>query len=230
MHLTVLNSHNPNQSFPDIQDAFTDPDGLLAMGGCLSPTRLLNAYRHGIFPWYNADDPILWWSPDPRLVLFPDKLIISRSLQKSLRQEIFSVTFDKAFDAVVTACSEPRADGAGTWISPEMHAAYSELHRLGHAHSVETWLDNQLVGGLYGVTIGQVFFGESMFHKQTNASKVAFVGLVTRLKLWHYQLIDCQVHSKHLVSLGAQDISRREFANLLQSYCPAPVHTLAWHP
>lgn len=229
MHLTVLNSKNPNQAFPDINTAFTDPDGLLAMGGCLSPARLLNAYRHGIFPWYNPDDPILWWSPNPRLVLFPDKLIISRSLQKNLRKELFTVTFDKAFDAVIKACAKPRADAMGTWINAEMNTAYNELHRLGYAHSVETWLDNKLVGGLYGVTIGQVFFGESMFHHKTDASKVAFVGLVTRLKLWHYQLIDCQVHSKHLVSLGAENIARTDFANLLHEYCALAPHTLAWH-
>jgi leucyl/phenylalanyl-tRNA--protein transferase len=228
MHLTVLNSYNPTQSFPDIATALIDPDGLLAMGGCLSPERLLNAYKHGIFPWYNPDDPILWWSPNPRLVLFPNNLIVSHSLQKTLRKEIFKVTFDKAFDTVMKACAQPRADGAGTWISPEMNAAYNELHRLGYAHSVETWLGDELVGGLYGVCIGQVFFGESMFHTQTNASKVAFVALVTRLKLWHYQLIDCQVHSKHLVSLGAENIARADFAHLLDKYCKAPVHTLAW--
>jgi leucyl/phenylalanyl-tRNA--protein transferase len=228
MRLAILNPYTPEQAFPRLERALIEPDGLLAMGGCLSPTRLLNAYRQGIFPWYNQDDPILWWSPNPRLVLFPDKLIVSRSLHKTCRKNVFQVTFDKAFSEVIRACAEPRADGLGTWISPEMQSAYNTLHRLGYAHSVEAWQDDKLVGGLYGVSIGQVFFGESMFHRATDASKVAFVTLVQQLKQWHYALIDCQVHSAHLASLGAESIARAEFAHLLAQHCAVPAHHLAW--
>ena len=228
MHLTVLNRDNPQQNFPPISKALTEPDGLLAVGGCLSAPRLLNAYRQGIFPWYNEGDPILWWSPNQRLVLFPAQLQVSRSLAKRLRQELYTITFDKAFDRVMTSCALPRRGQQGTWIDSQMHAAYNELHRLGYAHSVEAWAGSALVGGLYGIAIGQVFFGESMFHTQTDASKVAFVTLVNHLKLWHYALIDCQVHSQHLVSLGAQTIERCQFAELLAAHCANSAHLLAW--
>ena len=222
MQLTVLDPNNPEQNFPLADQALREPDGLLAIGGCLSKNRLVNAYRHGIFPWYNAGEPILWWSPDPRLVLFPDKLIISSSLQKTLRKNIFSVTFDQAFHKVVSACAAPRKDGKGTWITDEINAAYNELHKAGFAHSVETWLGDELVGGLYGVALGQVFFGDSMFHTQTDASKVAFATLVKRLQSLGYRMIDCQVHTRHLASFGAEEISRHYFTRLLNQYCDTP--------
>ncbi len=226
--LTILDPNNPNQDFPPVNKALRNPDGLLAVGGCLSRNRLLNAYRHGIFPWYNPGEPILWWSPDPRLVLFPDQLIVSRSLHKTLRKNIFSVTFDQAFNEVIAACAEPRKDTAGTWITTEINAAYIHLHQTGFAHSVEAWLDNELVGGLYGIALGQVFFGESMFHTRTDASKVAFATLVKQLGSWGYRLIDCQVHSRHLESLGAQEISRDYFKKLLDQYCDIPEQPRTW--
>lgn len=228
MRLTVLDPNNPDQDFPLVSKALREPDGLLAVGGCLSQHRLLNAYRHGIFPWYNPGEPILWWSPDPRLILFPDKLVISRSLHKTLRKNIFSVTFDRAFNDVIAACADPRKDAAGTWITEEINAAYNQLHQAGFAHSVEAWLDDELVGGLYGVAIGQVFFGESMFHTRTDASKVAFASLVKQLNAWGYQLIDCQVHTNHLESLGAEEISRDYFTALLDQYCDTPALSSAW--
>ena len=228
MRLTLLDPDNPAQAFPPLYKALREPDGLLAVGGCLSTERLINAYRRGIFPWYNADEPILWWSPDPRLVLFPDKLLVSRSLRKTLRKNVFTVTFDKAFSEVMIACAEPRKDSAGTWISSDIYQAYVELHQQGFAHSVEVWFNDELVGGLYGVALGQVFFGESMFHTKTDASKVAFVSLVEQLQAWHYQLIDCQIHTNHLASLGAEDIDRRTFVRLLNQYCRMPVSLIAW--
>lgn len=228
MPLTVLDTNNPEQEFPALNKALSVPDGLLAIGGCLSKKRLLNAYRHGVFPWFNPDDPILWWSPDPRLVLFPQKLIISRSLKKTLRKNIFSVTFDQVFDDVINACAEPRQQSTGTWITSEMNHAYRELHQLGMAHSVEAWHDGKLVGGLYGVAIGKVFFGESMFHTQTDASKVAFIYLVEQLQNWNYQMIDCQVHTSHLASLGAEEIKRNVFKKLLNQYCDTTAHPAAW--
>jgi leucyl/phenylalanyl-tRNA--protein transferase len=222
MQLTVLDANNPEQDFPTVNKALRDPDGLLAVGGCLSKQRLLNAYRHGIFPWYNPGEPILWWSPDPRLVLFPDQLIVSRSLRKTMRKNIFSITFDQAFNEVITACAKPRKDAAGTWITEEINRAYNELHSLGIAHSAEAWLDGELVGGLYGIALGQVFFGESMFHTKTDASKVVFATLVEQLKSLNYQLIDCQVHTRHLESFGAQEIDRSDFTKLLDQYCDVP--------
>ncbi|MGZ8919215.1 MAG: leucyl/phenylalanyl-tRNA--protein transferase [Methylobacter sp.] len=228
MQLTILDPNNPEQDFPALNRALLEPDGLLAIGGCLSKNRLLNAYRHGIFPWFNPEDPILWWSPNPRLVLFPDKLYISRSLRKTMRKQIFTVTIDQAFDKVIAACAKPRKEGAGTWITKEINEAYNELHQLGIAHSAEAWLNDELVGGLYGVTLGRVFFGESMFHTKTDASKVVFASLVEQLKSWNYQLIDCQMHTPHLESLGAQEIDRSYFATLLDEYCDTPPNQSAW--
>jgi leucyl/phenylalanyl-tRNA---protein transferase len=222
MRLTLLDPYNPKQAFPPLTQALQQPNGLLAVGGCLSSERLLAAYRRGIFPWYNDDEPILWWSPDPRLVLFPERLQVSRSLRKTLRKGRFTVTFDNAFADVLNGCAKPRSDDNGTWLNRDMKAAYNELHRLGHAHSVEVWLAGELVGGLYGVALGQVFFGESMFHSRTDASKVGFVTLVEQLIDWGYQLIDCQVHTEHLVSLGAEQISRQQFNQLLAQYCDLP--------
>ena len=213
-----LNIHDPTD-FPDVNLALTDPDGLLAIGGDLTEERLLTAYRNGIFPWYNEDQPILWWSPDPRAVLFPDNLRISKSLRKKLRRQVFTVRFDTAFEQVVRACAEPRVDQNGTWISEEMYEAYVRLHQAGHAHSVECWQNDRLVGGLYGISIGQIFFGESMFSRVTDASKVAFVYLVKHAAAKGFPLIDCQVSSDHLASLGADDIDRSVFVTYLNQYC-----------
>jgi leucyl/phenylalanyl-tRNA--protein transferase len=228
MKIAILDSQHPDQPFPPLDTALAEPNGLLAVGGCLSVTRLLNAYRHGIFPWYNANEPILWWSPDPRLVLFPERLQVSRSLRKTLRKNIFTVTFDTVFDTVIGACADSRQGREGTWITNDIMRAYHELHLLGFAHSVETWCEGELVGGLYGVAIGRVFFGESMFHTETDASKAAFAVLVQHLKDWNFELIDCQVYTHHLASLGAELIGRRTFINLLDRYCTIPVAACAW--
>lgn len=213
-----LNAYNP-ADFPDVSLALTEPDGLLAVGGDLSEQRLLAAYRKGIFPWYNEDQPILWWSPDPRAVLFPENLKISKSLRKRLRQNCFSLSFDTAFEQVVCECAAPRARQCGTWISDEMREAYVRLYQHGYAHSVEAWREGRLVGGLYGIAIGRIFFGESMFSRMTDASKVAFVYLVKHLQEKGYPLIDCQVRSPHLESLGACNIERSAFIDYLDEYC-----------
>lgn len=228
MQLTVLDPSNPEQPFPPLHKALQDPNGLLAIGGCLSTQRLLNAYKHGIFPWYNIGEPILWWSPDPRLVLFPDHLQVSRSLRKTMRKGVFTFTTDQAFEQVMIACAQPREQESGTWITNDIHQAYNALHKLGVAHSAETWLDGELVGGLYGVALGRVFFGESMFHTVTDASKAAFVYLVDLLTSWDYQLIDCQVHTSHLESLGAQEIERQHFSRLLDQLCEEAPKPFAW--
>jgi leucyl/phenylalanyl-tRNA--protein transferase len=228
MQLTLLDPYDPDQAFPALCGALHEPNGLLAVGGCLSTKRLLTAYRRGIFPWYNPGEPILWWSPDPRLVLFPDKLAVSRSLRKTIRKNIFSVSFDKAFNDVIDGCADFRKDAPGTWITTDINWAYKQLYRLGIAHSAEAWLDGELVGGLYGLALGRVFFGESMFHTRTDASKVAFVTLVERLKGWDFQLIDCQVQTAHLESFGAELIDRNDFAGLLDRYCEIPAALTAW--
>lgn len=206
-------------SFPDVSDALLEPDGLLAIGGDLSTERLLAAYARGIFPWYSDGQPILWWSPNPRAVLFPDELKISRSLKKSIRRQDYTITADTAFEDVIRECAVPRKDGLGTWITSEMNQAYIHLHQEGYAHSVEVWRNNRLVGGLYGISIGQVFFGESMFSRESDASKLAFCFLVTQLKNWDYKLIDCQVYSEHLGTLGARIIPREVFILLLAKHC-----------
>ena len=226
--LTFLDSNQADQPFPPITQALTEPDGLLAAGGCLSTQRIINAYTLGIFPWYSNNDPILWWSPDPRLVIFPENLHLARSLQKTLRKQIFQITFDTAFTQVIKACAAPRSNESGTWLLPEMQQAYHRLHNEGYAHSIEAWHDGELVGGLYGIAIGQVFFGESMFHRKTDASKVAFVTLIQQLSNWGYQLVDCQVHTQHLVSLGAEEISRAHFASLLQKHHHCKPRSSAW--
>ena len=215
--------------FPDPSYALEEPNGLLAVGGDLSPARLLNAYRQGIFPWYSDDQPILWWSPAPRTVLFPKQLKISRSLQKRLRKADFSVSMDQAFADVMQACSEARHGQDGTWITEEMKQAYLQLHRIGFAHSVEVWQAGQLVGGLYGVSMGKVFFGESMFSRINDASKLALVHLVRQLLAWNFALIDCQVGSAHLSSLGAVAIPREAFLDLLDTHCePVECHQGHW--
>ena len=227
--LHLLDPNDDTTPFPEVTEALRQPDGLLAVGGCLSSRRLLNAYRHGIFPWYSDGEPILWWSPDPRLVLFPERMRISRSLRKTLRRGVFRVTTDAAFRQVMQACAEPRSDGAGTWITGEMIEAYVELHARGYAHSVEAWCGERLVGGVYGVALGQVFFGESMFSRMTDASKVALAHLVDRLLAWGYRLVDCQVRTDHLLSLGAEEIPRARFAELLRQWCDLPSTADAWH-
>lgn len=210
-----IDPDSPEIFFPDVETALREPDGLLAVGGDLKPERLLLAYRNGIFPWFGPDQPILWWAPDPRLVLFPEQLRISRSLSRTLRKQRFTVTFDTAFAQVVDECAAPRPGQAGTWITPEMQSAYRRMHELGHAHSVECWQHGELVGGLYGIAIGHVFFGESMFTRVADASKVGFVTLVQQLQASGYRLIDCQVHTDHLESLGAMMIPRPDFTRLL---------------
>jgi len=192
-------------------------DGLLAVGGDLSPPRLLLAYQYGIFPWYSPGEPILWWAPDPRLVLFPDELRISRRLARTLRQHKFKITFDQNFPAVIEACSSiRRSQGEGTWIDRRMREAYTLLHELGYAHSVECWQGEELVGGLYGVSLGGAFFGESMFSRVRDSSKVALAHLVDLLKDWQFDLIDCQLPTSHLKSLGAKEIPAADFYDLLQ--------------
>ncbi|MGE6792834.1 leucyl/phenylalanyl-tRNA--protein transferase [Pseudomonas guineae] len=208
--------------FPPLNKALREPNGLLAAGGDLRPERLIEAYRHGCFPWFQDDQPILWWSPDPRTVLLPNKLHISRSLAKVLRQARYRVTFDQAFADVIRACAGPRSYAAETWITSPMQDAYLELHKRGVAHSVEVWRDNQLIGGLYGLAMGQLFFGESMFSHADNASKVGFATLVERLKHWGFALIDCQMPTEHLLSLGAETISRDEFACYLSAHLDQP--------
>jgi leucyl/phenylalanyl-tRNA--protein transferase len=206
--------------FPALETALAEPNGLLAAGGDLSPQRLLAAYRRGIFPWYSTGEPILWWSPDPRMVLFPDGLKISRSLAKTLRNTDYEVRLDSAFGAVVRACAgKPREGQSGTWITREMQAAYRELHRLGYAHSVETWIDGKLAGGLYGIALGRAFFGESMFTDQRDASKIALAHLCAYLKQRGFGIIDCQMETAHLASLGARPIPRRDFAARLAELC-----------
>ena len=229
MQLPILDPSDPNQDFPAIETALTDPDGLLAAGGCLSAQRIINAYRQGIFPWFSPDEPILWWSPNPRLVLFPESLNVSRSLRKTIRKEIFTLTYDQAFPQVMQYCASPRAEETGTWITEDMYQAYNKLHQQGVAHSFEAWFNGELVGGLYGIAIGQVFFGESMFHRKTDASKVAFYHAVKQLSEWGYQLIDCQVHSDHLSSLGAEEIDRNDFSQLLKQYCTLKPSDQAWN-
>lgn len=202
---------NRDSPFPPLEFALEQPNGLLAVGGDLSPARLLSAYRKGIFPWYSDGDPILWWSPDPRMVLFPGELRITRSLAKTLRNRPYEVRFDTAFGAVMEACAEPRPGQPGTWITADIRAAYEELHALGYAHSIETWIDGELAGGLYGVALGRVFYGESMFARARDASKIAFAHLVEELRVRGFEIVDCQMHTEHLESLGAREIGRDEF-------------------
>lgn len=216
--------------FPALELALEEPNGLLAVGGDLSPQRLLTAYRLGIFPWYEADQPILWWSPNPRAVIFPERYRASTSLRKRVRRGDYQVTMDRAFSAVVAQCAAPRSRAVGTWITRDMYAAYCHLHALGYAHSVETWQEGELIGGLYGVTIDRVFFGESMFSRRSDASKVAFTHLVGWLKDWGYRLIDCQVANDHMISMGAEQIERVQFAQLLLDYCQDWQSHPGWQP
>jgi leucyl/phenylalanyl-tRNA--protein transferase len=204
--------------FPPLEQALREPPGLLAAGGDLSPTRLLAAYERGVFPWYSAQQPILWWSPDPRMVLFPDEFKCSRSLRKTLRNGPYTTRLDHAFGAVIRACAAPRRAGPDTWLNSEMIASYEQLHALGFGHSIETYDAGRLVGGLYGLQLGQVFFGESMFSAGRDASKVALARLVEECRARDIRVIDCQVASAHLASLGAREVSRGEFVQLLRRY------------
>lgn len=212
-----LQPDDPPTAFPAVETALVDPDGLLCAGGDLSPARLLEAYRRGIFPWYSEGQPILWWSPDPRTVLFPGEFKVSRSLEKTLRNRGFTTSVDRAFGAVMERCADPGLRPEGTWISPQMRSAYLRLHELGFAHSIETWDGEALVGGLYGVALGRVFFGESMFSVVRDASKVALHALVGSLLERGYRLVDCQVASAHLLTLGARALPRREFVRELDA-------------
>ncbi|WP_136414448.1 MULTISPECIES: leucyl/phenylalanyl-tRNA--protein transferase [Oxalobacteraceae] len=226
--------------FPDVSKALTDADGapgLLAAGGDLSPRRLLEAYRHGIFPWFSEGQPILWWSTDPRMVLLTERFVISHSLKKTLKKvdnsmrtdKRWEIRFDSAFEQVMRACAEPRKDSSGTWISPDIIRGYGALHRQGYAHSSELWLDGELVGGAYGVCIGKMFYGESMFARVSDASKIALAYLVHFLHANGVTLIDCQQETSHLASLGASPIPRKEFiAHLREAVDLAPIEK--WQP
>lgn len=226
--LSWLDPDDDDQAFPNPDFALREPDGLLAIGGNLSPRRLLRAYRRGIFPWYSTGQPILWWSPNPRTVLFPERVKISRSLGKVIRNGGFTISMDTAFASVINGCSEPREEDAGTWITPEINDAYCRLHEMGYAHSVEIWQHERLVGGLYGIALGRVFYGESMFSRVSNASKIALVALAQQLQRWAFGVIDCQIHTAHLVSLGAEDVPRPTFIQLLNRYCPAEGNNGLW--
>ena len=205
-----------NDSFPAVHTALREPNGLLCAGADLSPQRLLSAYSLGIFPWFNEGEPILWWSPDPRMVLIPAEMKVSRSLAKTLRRGTFEIRLDTAFDQVMSECAAPRSAHGGTWISPRMQAAYGRLHELGHAHSVESWRDGKLAGGLYGVALGRVFYGESMFCRETDASKVALAHLARYLEQAGFAMIDCQMTTDHLASLGGKEVPRAEFTRRLR--------------
>jgi leucyl/phenylalanyl-tRNA--protein transferase len=214
-----LTAADPPGHFPPVESALEEPPGLLAVGGDLSQARLLAGYRRGIFPWYSEGQPILWWSPDPRAVLLPQDLKVSRSLARRIRSGEFATHTDRDFPATIAACAAPRNNGGGTWITDEMRTAYQDLHRAGYAHSVETWCGDELVGGLYGVHLGGVFFGESMFSRRTDASKVALVRLVEECQKRSVALIDCQMATRHLASLGARTVPRSQFVRQLAQHC-----------
>ena len=202
-------------AFPSVTRALREPNGLLAAGGALTPEWLLAAYRRGIFPWFNDGEPILWWSPDPRMVVFPSEVRLTRSLRKTLRHAAYEVRLDHDFPAVIRACAAPREPDGGTWITTEIQNAYIRMHELGYAHSVETYVDGELVGGLYGMALGRAFYGESMFSRRTDASKIAFVHLARFLEQREFRVLDCQMTTSHLASLGGQEIPRSTFVKLL---------------
>ena len=208
--------------FPPVAAALKTPNGLLAAGANLSAGRLLDAYRLGIFPWFNEGEPILWWSPDPRMVLFPNELKVTRSLKKTLRKDAFEIRVDSGFLEVIKGCAAPRNGRVGTWIHDDVAAAYHTLHEMGFAHSVEVWINGELVGGLYGVALGRVFFGESMFSRVSDASKIAFIHLVRQLEHWGFGMIDCQMKTAHLASFGAREIARAEFGQKLKELVHYP--------
>jgi leucyl/phenylalanyl-tRNA--protein transferase len=218
----------PTDPFPPVSRALTDPNGLLAAGGGLGVARLVDAYSRGIFPWYSEGDPVLWWCPDPRMVLETDRLHISRSLGRRLRKRDFAVTLDRAFGDVLQGCAAPRRDDAGTWLVPAMMRAYDRLFRVGLAHSVEVWMDGALVGGLYGVALGRMFFGESMFSRRRDGSKIALAFLCAQLARWEFPLLDCQMRTSHLASLGGREVPRQEFLRLLEGLVRAPGRVGHW--
>ncbi len=223
--IPFLDSDDP---FPPAELALQQPNGLLAAGADLSPSRLLDAYAQGIFPWFGREDPLLWWSPDPRMVLYVRELRISRSLRRAIRSARFHVTVDTAFPAVIEGCAEPRPGQDGTWITPEMNAAYCQLFEMGHAHSVETWAGDRLAGGLYGVAIGRMFFGESMFSRESDASKVGFVHMVAQFGRWGMPLVDCQMPTSHLASFGAREIPRTDFLDQIHQLVRQPAPPTPW--
>jgi leucyl/phenylalanyl-tRNA--protein transferase len=218
----------PRDPFPPVSSALRDPNGLLAAGADLSPSRLLDAYARGIFPWSGDDEPLLWWSPDPRMVLVLAELHVSRSLRRRFRSGVYRVTLDTAFPDVMAGCAAPRANHDGTWITPWMTEAYGRLAALGHAHSVEVWAGGDLVGGLYGVALGRMFFGESMFSGRPDASKVALVTLGRQLERWSFELVDCQMSTAHLASLGAREIPRAEFLRHVERLARLPGVPAPW--
>jgi len=221
----VLTWLQAKDAFPPIERALKNPNGLLAAGGALTVERLLDAYRHGVFPWYSGGEPILWWSPDPRMVLYCDELKVARSLAKNIRNKGYEVRVDSAFAAVLDGCAERPQ----TWLGPDMKKAYLRLHRAGYAHSFETWRDGEMLGGLYGVAIGRMFYGESMFSRATDASKVALVSLVGELRARHFPLIDCQMHTPLLASLGAREIPRRTFLREMTALVNYPQQPGKWN-
>lgn len=225
---TWISRDDPPEAFPDINNAFEEPAGLLAAGGDLSPARLLYAYRHGIFPWYSEGEPILWWSPNPRCVLRPAEFHASRSLHRTLRRTTFEMRYNTDFENVIAACAASRPGQSGTWITREMRNAYVALHRDGWAHSAEVFVDNELAGGVYGIVIGRVFFGESMFTRTSDGSKAALYGLCRHLVEAGFELLDCQVESPHVLSLGAVLMPRREFSALLDSACASQARYGGW--
>ena len=217
-----------NDPFPPVSRALTEPNGLLAAGGELTPERLVDAYRQGIFPWYSQDQPLLWWSPDPRMVLFPAELRLTRSLKKRLRRRDYEIRADTCFGRVMRACAGPRRGQEGTWITEEMVTAYCALHAQGLAHSVETWMNGELAGGLYGIALGRMFYGESMFARATDASKLALAHLVRQIERWGFGMIDCQMKTPHLAAFGAREIPRREFMRKLQELVNYPPPVSEW--
>lgn len=227
IRLPLLDAARPDH-FPDPRRAMAEPNGLLAFGGDLTPRRLLAAYSRGIFPWYNEDEPILWWSPDPRCVFHTDRLRANRSLRRQLAGKRWRLSVDHAFREVVEACAAPRPKQSGTWIVPAMMDAYVELHAMGHAHSVEVWEDDRLVGGIYGVAIGRLFCGESMFSAESGGSKVALLGLADLLQRWGFPLIDAQVTNSHLMSLGAVEYPRGEFLRMVEQLVQVPGQPGSW--
>ena len=231
LDLPWLDPNNPDSPYPDPDTALDDPEGLLAAGGDLTSTRILNAYNAGIFPWYQDDQPILWWSPNPRGVIYPKQFIAHKSVLRTLKRNKWHISFDQSFKQVIQACAEPRSYSEETWITHEMLEAYCELHRLGHAHSVEVWSsENQLVGGIYGLAIGRMFAGESMFSRANDASKIALLYLCAYLDTWGYAMVDTQLPSQHLSSLGGIAIQRDEYLNTLAELRQQSVKSEAWQP
>lgn len=226
--LTWLHPGQMDEPFPPLEHALHEPNGLLAAGGDLSLPRLLRAYRQGIFPWYEAGQPILWWSPDPRTILYTDQVRISKSLAKTLRQRPYHVTFDQAFAEVVKRCAGPRRGAHGTWITYGMQQAFIQMHQHGYAHSVEVWQEQTLVGGLYGAALGRMFYGESMFTQVPDASKIALITLCRHLHHWGYPLIDSQTPSPHMLRMGAQPMARPRFSRHLDELCKQPPHPSPW--